>query len=88
MKATIDIYCTPEKARLFLGLPDLDEIHQVTHDATTKRMRSAPGDIAPEAQLKNWPPGSVRDSGELKKSFGVEFTGAGEVYKNEKGDKL
>ncbi|MFP6777685.1 MAG: DUF6489 family protein, partial [Alphaproteobacteria bacterium] len=41
MKVTIDIDCTPEEARRFLGLPDLDKAHQATLEAITGRMREA-----------------------------------------------
>lgn len=29
MKVTVDVDCTPEEARRFLGLPDLTPVHQV-----------------------------------------------------------
>jgi hypothetical protein len=32
MKVTVDVDCTPEEARRFLGLPDLSPVHQVYVD--------------------------------------------------------
>lgn len=37
MKVTVDVDCTPEEARRFLGLPDLTPVH----DAYVARMTSA-----------------------------------------------
>ena len=39
MKVTIDIDCTPEEARRFLGLPDLSKANDVYVDAMTKAMK-------------------------------------------------
>ena len=37
MKVTVDVDCTPEEARRFLGLPDLTPVHQ----AYVERMQKA-----------------------------------------------
>ena len=37
MKVTVDVECTPEEARRFLGLPDLSAVHQ----AYVEKMKSA-----------------------------------------------
>jgi hypothetical protein len=56
MKVTIDIDCTPEEARRFMGLPDLTPVH----DAYIDKMRSAVADGAtPEMfadTMKSWGP--------------------------------
>ena len=56
MKLTINVDCTPEEARRFLGLPDLGPVHEVYVD----RLKSAATDgITPEAiaaLMKNWGP--------------------------------
>ncbi len=36
MKVTVDVDCTPEEARRFLGLPDLTPVHQAYVDKMTK----------------------------------------------------
>ena len=38
MKITINIDCTPEEARTFLGLPDLSGVNAVVTDALQKRL--------------------------------------------------
>ena len=38
MKFTVDVDCTPEEARSFLGLPDMKPIHDVYVQAMTDAM--------------------------------------------------
>ena len=46
MKVTVDVDCTPEEARRFLGLPDLSAVHE----AYVEKMKLAAADIpGPEA---------------------------------------
>ncbi len=56
MKVTIDIDCTPEEARRFMGLPDLTPVH----DAYVEKMKAAVAD-GPSAETfaemaKAWGP--------------------------------
>jgi 3-methyladenine DNA glycosylase/8-oxoguanine DNA glycosylase len=56
MKVTIDIDCSPEEARRFLGLPDLTPVH----DVFVEKMKAAVGDGPnPEMfteMMKSWGP--------------------------------
>ena len=55
MKVTVDIDCTPEEARRFMGLPDLSAVHQAYVD---KMMKAAEG-LTPDAvgeMMKSWGP--------------------------------
>ncbi len=46
MKVKIDIECSPEEARRFMGLPDVTELHQQWMDKTREMMGSgADGDV-------------------------------------------
>jgi hypothetical protein len=38
MKFTVDVDCTPEEARAFLGLPDLKPVHDMYIQAVTDTM--------------------------------------------------
>ena len=56
MKVTIDIDCTPEEARRFMGLPDLTPVHQAY---VAKMQKSVADGLTPEMvaeTLKNWGP--------------------------------
>ncbi|HEX8217285.1 MAG TPA: DUF6489 family protein [Allosphingosinicella sp.] len=56
MKVTIDIDCTPEEARCFMGLPDLTPVHEAYVD----KLKIAVADGAtPELfadMMKSWGP--------------------------------
>jgi hypothetical protein len=56
MKVTVDVDCTPEEARRFLGLPDLSAVHE----AYVEKMKSALTDgPTPEMfgdMMKAWGP--------------------------------
>ncbi len=49
MKVTVDVDCTPDEARTFLGLPDLTPLH----DRYTKAMLEAMDGTANLEQLEN-----------------------------------
>jgi hypothetical protein len=60
MKVNVEIDCTPEEARRFLGLPDVTEANKVYVDAVTKAMkgvgdleqlRDYAGQLAPMGQM-------------------------------------
>jgi hypothetical protein len=56
MKFTIEVDCTPEEARRFLGLPDVVPIQQAIMEKLQLRMQSAIDATTPEALLKAWIP--------------------------------
>lgn len=43
MKVTVDVDCTPEEARRFLGLPDVSKANEAYVDAVLKAMQGAGG---------------------------------------------
>lgn len=54
MKITVDIDCTPEEARRFIGLPDLSPVHDVYVQQMQKVVQEG---VTPEAMadmMKNW----------------------------------
>ena len=56
MKFTVDVDCTPEEARRFLGLPDLSPVHQVYID---KMQRFVSEGVTPDTvgeMMKSWAP--------------------------------
>ena len=58
MKFTIDIDCTPEEARAFLGLPDVAPLQAALMNEVEERMRAALRGTDPETLLKAWMPGA------------------------------
>ena len=58
MKVTVDVECTPEEARRFLGLPDLSPVHAVYVEQMQKAVSEGIGS-GPEAfaeMMKSWGP--------------------------------
>ncbi|MEL6416340.1 MAG: DUF6489 family protein [Pseudomonadota bacterium] len=41
MKVTIEVDCTPEEARAFMGLPDVTEANSIYVESMSKAMQSA-----------------------------------------------
>ena len=54
MKVTIDIDCTPEEARAFLGLPDVGPLQARMMKEVEARMAAALKSMDPQEMLKNW----------------------------------
>ena len=54
MKVTINVDCTPEEARTFLGLPDVQPLQEEMMAAMRDRMMAAVADMDPENLLKSW----------------------------------
>jgi hypothetical protein len=56
MKVTVEVDCTPEDARRFLGLPDVVPMQQAVMEKLQQRLVSAVDATMPEALLKAWMP--------------------------------
>lgn len=56
MKVTVDVDCTPEEARRFLGLPDLTPLHDLYLDKMKRMMDEGIGPDALEGLMKAWAP--------------------------------
>ena len=52
MKISIEIDCTPEEARSFLGLPDVAPMQEALMEELQKRMIKALGSMDPEGMEK------------------------------------
>lgn len=60
MKVTINIDCSPEEARAFMGLPDLSSVHAVYVERMEALVRDGltPADV--ERAMRNWLPGMTQ----------------------------
>lgn len=54
MKITMDIECTPEEARKFLGLPDVQPLQAVLMTELEKRVRAEIDRFSPEGLMTAW----------------------------------
>ena len=75
MKITIDIDCTPEEARRFLGLPDLERFQDMVMEEL--RARFAQGLSAADMQslMKMWMPMGGKGFEDMQKAFWSLATG-------------
>ncbi|MBT5414584.1 MAG: hypothetical protein HOK81_08300 [Rhodospirillaceae bacterium] len=76
MKISIEIDCTPEEARRFLGLPDLTaaqaEIVETLRRETVARMT----DLDPQSLVQAWMPGGGEAWDKLQKTFWSRMSAA------------
>ena len=61
MKITIDIDCTPQEARAFLGLPNVEPIQDAVLAKAQERLTEYLEARDPEALLKLWFPGGLQE---------------------------
>jgi hypothetical protein len=54
MKVTIEVDCTPQEAREFLGLPDVRPMQAAMMDKFQARMEDSMEKFSPEALLHSW----------------------------------
>jgi len=56
MKITVDVDCTPEEARRFMGLPDLSPVHAAYVERMTRAMSEGLTTEAAGELMKQWGP--------------------------------
>lgn len=56
MKVTVDIDCTPEEARRFMGLPDLSSVHEAYLEKMRKLVSDGLTADMMGDMMKNWGP--------------------------------
>ena len=74
MKVRIDIDCTPEEARAFLGLPDVRPIQDAVMEKMKDEMMRHLAAMDPETMFKTWFPSGVKGLEELQQRFWTEFS--------------
>ncbi|MCB1783513.1 MAG: hypothetical protein KDI13_05905 [Alphaproteobacteria bacterium] len=69
MKFKFDIECTPEEARVFLGLPNIVPMQERMMEELEKKMQDNLRNLSPEEMVKTWMPATVQGWGEMQKMF-------------------
>ncbi|MFI5023474.1 MAG: DUF6489 family protein [Alphaproteobacteria bacterium] len=87
MKITIDIDCTPQEARSFLGLPDLEPLQSALLADVEARMRAALASMDPDALMKLWFPGGMQGWEQLQKMFWAQVAGGGGPERSAKEER-
>ena len=75
MKVTVEIDCTPEEARAFLGLPDVRPMQAAVMASLEKQAVASVGSFAPEAMLKLWFTTLPQMSNQMQDMFGRMVAG-------------
>jgi hypothetical protein len=73
MKITVDVDCTPEEARKFLGLPDVAPLQESMMAQMKAQMEKTAAALDPEAIMKTLFP-KVEGLADLQKAFWNQFT--------------
>jgi hypothetical protein len=69
MKVTVNVECSPEEARAFLGLPDVAPMQQALMADLEERLRANIQAMNPETMIKTWLPASLQNVGQAQKMF-------------------
>ena len=69
MKVTFDIDCTPEEARTFFGLPDVQPMQKAMMAEVEQRMKDNLDAMSPDALMKTWLPAGMESLEQMQKMF-------------------
>lgn len=73
MKVTIDVECTPEEARAFMGLPDVRPMQEALMGDLEERLRANIKAMTPEAMVNAWLPATLQGADQLNKMFWAQM---------------
>ncbi len=73
MKIHIDIDCTPEEARSFLGLPDVQPMQAAVMEALQQRLLANIQAMDPESLVKTWLPAGLQGLEQIQKAFWAQM---------------
>ncbi|MHC8491500.1 DUF6489 family protein [Thalassospira sp. SM2505] len=73
MKVTVNIDCTPEEARTFFGLPDVQPMQKAMMQEIEDRMKANLAAMDPETMLNTWLPQGIQNWEQLQKAFWGQF---------------
>jgi hypothetical protein len=75
MKITIDVDCTPEEARAFLGLPEVAPMQAAVMEKIQEQLMANLAVMDPETLFKIWLPAGLQGIEQLQKAFWSQFAG-------------
>jgi hypothetical protein len=87
MKITVDVDCTPEEARTFLGLPDVRPMQEELMREMQARMSANLKAMDPEEMMRLWLPASMKGFEQLQDMFTRIAMGGGDRGKREPGKR-
>lgn len=69
MKVNVNVDCTPEEARAFIGLPNIAPLQERMMKEMENRMAENLQNLDPETFMKTWLPMTMEGWGEMQKMF-------------------
>ncbi len=73
MKFTVDVECTPEEARKFIGLPDVAPMQEAMMKELQKQMMDNIKSLDAEAMMKTWMNPTLQGWSEMQKIFWAQM---------------
>jgi Tfp pilus assembly PilM family ATPase len=73
VKIRIDVDCTPQEARTFLGLPHIEPMQDALVAQLQERLAHYLAAMDPEAMLKLWLPGGMQGLAQLQERIWSQF---------------
>jgi hypothetical protein len=74
MKVTVNIDCTPEEARTFMGLPDVKPLQEHLMKEMQERLSGNLKAMDPEVMLKAWLPATLKGFEQLQEIFASQMS--------------
>jgi len=74
MKIKLDIECTPEEARKFFGLPDVEPMQKALMQQVQDKMSENIAGLDAENMMKIWLPDGMKGLDQMQKMFWNSFT--------------
>lgn len=69
MKITMNVECTPEEARAFFGLPDVQPMQEAVMTELQNQMLANIRAMDPTKMMQTWLPASMQNMNEFQKIF-------------------
>ena len=76
MKVAVNIDCTPEEARAFLGLPDVRPMQERLMQELEERLAANIRAMDPEAMLRTWLPATLKGFEQIQEILMAHMMGA------------
>ena len=83
MKVNVEIDCTPDEARAFFGLPNVQPMQNAVMDKLQQQMLSNIDKVSPEALMQSWFTFDPKLAERFQDMF-VSMTGLGSTLPKEK----
>ena len=81
MKIRIDVDCTPEEARAFLGLPEVAPMQAAVMEKIQEQLMGNMAAMDPDTLFKTWLPAGLQGIEQIQKAFWAQFAGGEKAAK-------